>query len=183
VDPDLADVGFVPRGDFLVPATDDRGHSASMIFRLPPNLLYLAEALVASREFPFTTKAELVRWALWQGLKLLGDITRNRQISNYHSMLQAALSVARVSEQQVQFQRDIEKMCGTIHALMMTGAEKQARKLLAEIIGNIEAIDEEDWRDRYRQALTAKFPHLMSEGGGKSKAKPGSKQGKNRRRG
>lgn len=171
--PDLALDKIVPRGEFLVPSTDEHGHAATLVFRLPPKMSYLCEAIVATREFPFSTKSDLARWALHLGLKYLSDLTRNKRISNYHSMLSAALTMARVSHEEANFKTDLDKMMATIDALLMSGNTLRARRTLADIAGKLGAIDDPEWRDRYLRVLHDRFPDLLDK---KLKKRKGGKK-------
>lgn len=176
-DPNLSR-DIVPRGEFLIPSTDEHGHAATMVFRLPPNMAYLVESIVAAREFPFLTKSDLARWSLHLGLKYLADLTKHRRVSNYHSMLTAALTLSRVRMEEVEYARDLEKMLQPVSQLIQAGHSARARRLLSELHANLSAIDDEEWRGRYLKVLYERFAELMPE---RPRDRKKKRQGRNRR--
>ena len=60
--------------DFLVPASDVRGHSARLQFRVHPGHAQQIDSVVAAKHFPYRSRGDLYRHALTRHLKWLEAI-------------------------------------------------------------------------------------------------------------
>lgn len=78
--------------DWLVPATDAKGHSSKMQFRLPPAMARAIQELVQSPKTAFRTDDDFCRFAAWLALRML----QSRMNVLPPSVLMAADAVIRV---------------------------------------------------------------------------------------
>lgn len=87
-----ADSVRLAEDDWLVPATDNRGHSAKMQFRLPPALARVVQEIVQSPKTAFRTDDDFCRFAVWLAARMIQ--ARMEVLSP--SVLMAADAVIRV---------------------------------------------------------------------------------------
>jgi hypothetical protein len=65
--------------EFIIPASDDKGHSARVNVRIPVTFEREIAVIVRSGLFPFQEESDLVRWCLAEGLRAL---TRMEDVPN-----------------------------------------------------------------------------------------------------
>lgn len=56
-----------PASEYMVPATDSRGHSVSLNTSVPPEMKRSLDVILGSQKFPFRTLADLVRYCVSTG--------------------------------------------------------------------------------------------------------------------
>lgn len=153
---------------FKVPGTDHQGHSTRVWCRVQPSMDHAIEAIVQSRNWPFGTKGDFLRWAIWEGIKKLETI---EPIPN--AMLNVAeimIETSRNAQFWDKFKTSLDATEQSVKMYTQTGNEQEAIKLVAKCRALAEKIEEDVWRDQYMQELDRRFGGLFERNKAKGKA-------------
>lgn len=171
-DPEL-DGDYNP-ADFVIPASDHQGHSERIFCRIQPQHDRAISVIMKSKRFPFRTTGDLVRWAVVRGVKVLN---RMEPAQSFIGMADAINETLR----QEMYLQEFMQMFGTMTTVIQThisnGAEGEARKLLATVLGSVRKIEEEYWKGKCETEIGNRFGYLLEgeDGGGTVK---GGRKGK-----
>lgn len=164
-DPEL-DGDYNP-ADFIIPASDHQGHSERVFCRVQPQHDRAMSEIMKKRHFPFRTQGDLMRWCIVRGLKVLNRLD---PMPGFIGMADAINDVLRQEMYLQEFVEMFNKMASVVQTHINNGAEGEARKLIAVILGHVRKIDEEYWRKKCEGEIGNRFGHLL-EGGEGRKAK------------
>lgn len=152
--------------DWLVPATDSRGHSAKMQFRLPPALARTVQEIVQSPKTPFRTEDDFCRFAIWLAARMIQ--ARMEIISP--TVLMAADAVIRVvrDHEHAQMIYEAIRMASSMCEKLMSDGDIQGVNsrvaYIDSVIANLSPTSrwrrkfEQDWREasrKYREWIRA----------------------------
>ena len=93
--------------DFYMAATDRQGHSRHMRLALPPTILGAIEAIVATKEWPYRTAADLVRDAVIHRIKTLADMNGDESVLR-------ALKLQMATDKMLKRQGEVEAAAGLV---------------------------------------------------------------------
>lgn len=144
--------------DWIVPGQDHNGNSVREWFRCQPTMDREIEVILTARKFPFRVKGDLLRWAVWEGIKKL-----NRMEDIPTSMFNVAeimIKTSREAEMWHKFRTSIEVTKKAVQDYVDTGNEEEALKLLSAIKAEVIKIEEDVWRRNYLEALEKEFGHI-----------------------
>jgi hypothetical protein len=164
-DPEL-DGDYNP-ADFIIPASDHQGHSERIFCRVQPQHERAMSVIMKSRRFPFRTTGDLIRWAVVRGVKVLN---RMEPMPGFLGMADAINETLRQEMYIQEFMQMFGTMTGVIQTHIAAGAEGEARKLIATVLGHVRKIDEVYWRKKCEEEIGSRFGHLL-EGQTKKKVK------------
>lgn len=150
--------------EFIFPASDAKGHSSPIGFRCRSGYLRDVDVIVASRKFPYKTGSDLMRHALHAHLHYLADL--EPKIPVRLSILDAAVELARSQQMLLKYQSTVREISTTVEQLTREGLASEARKLVKNIMQEIENDPIEDaWKDRLRKELLEKYGYLFPSRG------------------
>lgn len=149
--------------DFIVAPADAKGVSYRFTFRGPPDLDTAIDQWIAANRFPFTTRGEVLRWCVREGLRRLdamepGVVSVTKRVDILTKLLNEEtahsefLSVFRILEESV-----------TRYLADQAGA--QATRVVAMALHQFQAMPEGHWRDRYLLELHTRFGYLLNKPG------------------
>lgn len=145
--------------DFIVPASDTKGHAARKTFRLSVSYAEEMSRVVSSKLFPFADESDLIRWAIREALRQLNEW---EEIPNsVFGQAEAAMLVVR----EVLFNKQYEQMFQTMDEAMeqvrQQGGMAEIRRLYARVQSAFEKMPEGHWRTHYLSTLRRKYLHLI----------------------
>lgn len=144
--------------DFLVPGQDHMGHSERLWCRVQPLHQRQVEIVVKSKNWPFRTNGDVLRWALVRGLKQL------EQMENVQSFLGQADAINEIVRQELymmEFSRLFDNLEKVISQHLAAGAKGEARKLVAITKAKVEAIEEPYWKSKCLEEMKRRFGHIL----------------------
>lgn len=145
--------------DFIVPASDAKGHSARMTFRLSISMEHELTQVVNSRLFPFSDNSEVVRWCVVQGVRILESL---EEIPG--SVLAQVEAAMRVTAE-VLYQKKYEEMFTSVEQVKDTCAGRGATTEFIRVYKDVEACFKRMpagyWREYYLQELPRRYGHLI----------------------
>jgi len=146
-------------GHYKIPGTDHQGHSTRVWCRVQPSMDHALEMIVQSKNFPFGTKGDAVRWMIWEGIKRLEEM---EPVPN--CMLNVAEIMIETSRNAQFWDKFKTSLDATEHAVKMyqnSGNEQEAMKLVATCKALALKIPEDIWREQYLVELDKRFGSLF----------------------
>lgn len=171
-DPDL-DGDYNP-ADFIIPARDHQGHSERIYCRVQPQHARAMNVVYKSGKFPFRTEGDLFRWCVVRGLKVLDRLDPSP------GFLSAADAISEILRQE-QYLQEFASMFTTMEKVISThvasGADKEARRLLANVLRHVRGIEgEEHLKQKCEAEVMRRFGHLLEGGKGRAKLTTGDRR-------
>jgi len=147
--------------EFIVPASDNQGHSARHWFRSNPQMSRQVEQMVSGKKFPYRTKGDLLRHALARHLRWL---TTQGGVTSITTQVDLMIDIMRDEEMNSDFLTVFDKLSSRISVHVSSGAEGEAIRLVRLIQQHISGMPEGYWRSRYEDEVRLKFGHLITNG-------------------
>lgn len=143
---------------YNVPGQDHKGHSVRIWCRVQPSIDHEIEAIVQSRNWPFRTRGDFARWAIWEGVKRLEKMTPVP--GSMIVVAETILEQCKVSSQWLKFKNSIDATESTVRALLDGGNETEALKLLSGLRTQVLKLEEASWREQWIGEFDKRFGHL-----------------------
>lgn len=143
---------------FTVPGQDHKGHSVRLWCRVQPSCDHEIEAIVQSHNWPFKTKGDFCRWAIWEGVKRI-----EKMAPVPGSMIVVAetiLESCKASQHWLKFKSSVDATESTVRALIDSGNEEEALKLLSSLRTQVLKLEEASWREQWLNEWDKRFGHL-----------------------
>lgn len=144
--------------DFIVAPADAKGVSYRMTFRCPPNMEKSIDMILSSNRFPFTTRGDLLRWAVQEGVKHLEAMEGLTAVSKQVDIITGILNEEASHSEFLQIFTQLDE---AIHKYMADQAPEQASRVIALTKHKFESMPDGYWRDRYLLELDKRFGHLL----------------------
>jgi len=144
--------------EFRTSASDAHGHGERVFCRVMPQIAQQFEVLVQSKRFPYRTKADLIRHALYRHVKWLEGL---EPVKSVMSQVDATIAVLAEEEQQHEFRGVLEKMSAQISNHISSGAEGEARRLVLKVQALMREAPDCYWRNRYLGEIDSRWKHLI----------------------
>jgi len=144
--------------EFIIPASDPKGHSARHWFRCIPAMARQTEQIIQTKKFPYRTKGDLLRHALHRHVSWLSSIEPMVTISG---QVDAILEIMRDEEMNNDFALVFDKMKERIAQHLAIGSRREAARLVLTIQNCIKEMPEGYWKDRYKNKIKRKYGDLL----------------------
>jgi hypothetical protein len=144
--------------DFICAPADSRGVSYRLTFRVMPDIEKGIDQIVASNRFPFTTRGDVLRWAIREGLRALGNMEPVTSVTKRIDMVSAVLAEETAH---AEFMHVFDSLQESINKYLADQAPDQAMRVLSLAKHHFEMMPEGHWRSRYLAELEKVFGHLM----------------------
>lgn len=140
---------------FQVPAQDHHGHSAREWCRVNPQVDHEIDAIVQSKNWPFRTKGDFMRWAIVEGIRTISKLA---PVPNSHqAIMEIMIENARQAETWTTFKTSMDQTEAAVKSYIATGNEEEALKLLSSTRSLALRIDEDMWRNQILKELENRF--------------------------
>ncbi len=150
-----------PPEHFIVPGQDNNGNSVRIFCRVPPLLDRSLDIIFGSRNFPFKSKGDIVRWCVKFGVDTLERMEPVK--GSVTAQVDAMLSVLRDEDANHAFLTLFNTMSHTIGMHIQAQAMGEARRVVHSMRSLILRIENDYWRGRYLRELDEKFGHLLDK--------------------
>ena len=144
--------------EFIIPASDTKGHSARHWFRCIPAMARQVEQIIQSKKFPYRTKGDLLRHALH---KHMGWLVSVEPMVTVSGQVDAILEVMRDEEMSNDFALVFEKMGERISQHIANESHREAARLVLTIQACVKEMPEGFWKDKYQEKLKRKYGSLL----------------------
>jgi len=146
---------------FRVPGQDDRGHSQRVQCRVMPIHYRALVGICNEKKFPFGTLGDAVRWCIVDGVRKLNRLRRSEKISGVIAQADVIMEMLRDEQFYMDYQNTFNTMSETVNRHLASGADGEARRLVAVVRSQIEKMPEGYWREKYLEKLKQQFGHLL----------------------
>lgn len=143
---------------FVIPAQDHQGHSERVWARIQPLLDRQLDKILASKRFPFRVKGDIIRFAIMQAVELLDKL---EPMPGLIGRINAIAEIVRQEEYFHAMQASLDNLAQLAERHISSGAEGEARRLVALAKAEAERIEEPYWRDKYLDDLSRRLGHLL----------------------
>lgn len=145
--------------DYRISATDAKGRTERVWVRLPPYLVRLVQTIVSKGPYPWDTPSDAYRFAIYWGLRLLKH--NPPQTQTVFAQVQAMNDILTREADNVAFRAVFDRARDVLNEYQREGALDEARRVLGELDGRINAMPLGYWRTKYGEALRQQFGPLM----------------------
>jgi len=149
--------------DFICAPADAKGVSYRLTFRCIPDIEKGIDQIVASNRFPFSTRGDVIRWCIREGLRALNQMEPVISVQKRVDMVDS-LMVEEAAHSS--FMHIFDVLEENVSKYMADQAPKQALRVLAMARHNFESMPEGHWRERYLEELHKRFGQLLATGKG-----------------
>lgn len=135
--------------EWVVPATDAKGHSVRESVRIPPVMHRAIEVLVASKRFPYKTVGDFVRHAIYRNLffchRRADDVPRHLL-----SVAESVIVQMRDEHQMMTMRAAIEATVKTLSQHATDGNVAMVRQIIGQIHSMLSQIDKNSaWKKQF----------------------------------
>lgn len=148
------------REDFIIPASDTKGHNTRQWFRCIPAMSGQVEQIVQSKKFPYRTKGDLLRHALHRHVKWLSSAEPTATVSG---QVDAMLEILKDDEKNNDFSLVLERLNKRISQHIDAGSQREATRLVLIMQSSISEMPEGFWRDKYEKELKKRYGRLVDK--------------------
>ena len=146
--------------DFLVPAKDAKGASARVWCRVTPEVTRLISDIIAARKFPFRLSGDLMRWAIVDAVKRLGEGAGIPSVLAQSDAIRAMLTD---EEYHLDFAHNFSTLKRVTERYIERGAHGKAREVVLQFRDHIRGMPEGYWRDQYLAELGTRYNKLLDD--------------------
>jgi hypothetical protein len=143
---------------FYTPASDKKGHSARIWFRVIPGLLSQFEEILATRKFPYKTVSDMIRHAMARHVDYLNSLNATPTV---YAGVNLAMSMLNEEREQAKFKEMLEQMDIVVRDHIADNAPNRASKVILDILNVVDSMPEGYWRDRYAAAIHEKYDAFL----------------------
>jgi hypothetical protein len=142
--------------EFLVPAQDEKGHSAREWVRLQPALEADVEFILSSKVFPYRSKSDLLRHAIYRHIQWLH---RCKESMPKHLLVafEAILEVLRNEELNQRNEHVFEQLRSVMEGYLSHGDNGEAKRVLAIIRSKLRGVQDGPWKRRFLSKLDRSY--------------------------
>jgi hypothetical protein len=145
---------------FVVPGQDHKGHSVRLWCRIQPTCDHEIEAIVQSHNWPFKTKGDFARWAIWEGVKRIEKMAPVP--GSMIVVAEAILESCKASAHWLAFKSSVDSTEQTVRSLIDSGNEEEALKLLSNLRTQVMKLEEASWREQWLNEWNKRFGHIWA---------------------
>ena len=149
--------------EFSIPAQDSHGHSAKVISRITPAMQRQISLIVETNPFQWETASDFIRWCIFDGQRKVTEYMKNPEITSMMALINSWVAAARVQQEHLKFTASLEVISGVIADLINKGAEPPAKKIVQEILEQVETVEDLFWRKRFEEEIRGKFGFLLKK--------------------
>lgn len=143
---------------FLVPATDNNGHSVRQWFQCQPGLAKLVRDVVSGRNYPYKSNSDLLRHALLRHIKWLNSI---QPVGSILAQVELINETCKTEMFNAEYDKLFTTISETVSTLLARDAEGQAVKTVLDAKRYMMEMSDGYWRGRYLKTLEDKFGHII----------------------
>ena len=146
---------------YYIPASDTKGHSSMLSFRVMPMVLTQLDEIVSSKKVPYKTKTALLRHALTRHIKYLEAQTGH--IATLSGQVDIIYAVLEENKRNMDFKEVFDQMGTQVSSFLATGSNGEAVRVIRNIQELMTKMPDGYWRDYYLHTLDARFGDLLKK--------------------
>lgn len=143
----------------LHPASDDKGHNAKLQVRVNPDWVHQVDIVVKSHKFPYVSRGELIRDAVYRHFIWLEEFTMPRD-----SILQKIQSmVDMLEEEKIQqgFEKVLKNLENRVAYFSQKNAIKEAVRCVLRVLGYVDEMQDGHWKEQFSKEIKERYSGLI----------------------
>lgn len=147
--------------EFIVPAQDDKGHSARESVRVSNELQRDIEVIIQSRKFPYKTSGDLLRHAVVRHLEWIHRIEAGfpKHLLSAHL---AQMDMLREEEMRLAGHNVFKKLHEQVEAYLASGEPGEARRVAATVRSRLAGVADSAWKRRFESRFLRQYAALLN---------------------
>lgn len=146
--------------EFIIPAQDEKGHSARETVRISNELQRDIEVIVQSRRFPYKTAGDLLRHAVVKHLEWLHSLEPGFPKHLLAAHL-AQMDLLKEEEMRLASHGVFKKLHDQVEAYLASGEPGEARRVAATIRGRLAGVADSAWKRRFESRFLRQYAALL----------------------
>ena len=140
---------------------DEKGHPGQVKFNCPPQVVQVAEELVASRKFPFATRSALFRYLAYSN-ESLEDLVAQSCEPRAITLWGQVRSIERLLAEQMEQAKFNENVSSLRLVLTMVSDDPHyASERVKEVYEEAKKIPDDYWRKKYTKTIETEFGYYL----------------------
>ena len=150
--------------DFLVPASDTKGHSVPIGLRCTGEMMRNVQVILASNKFPYKTTSDLLRHGFLRHIRWL--ISLEPEISESMDYMDIIMELAKTQQMHLKFLASIQSIGDTVEKLLQEGMKSEAKFMVQKILEKLDSHSSNDvWKKKLYGDIKKRFKHLLPKAG------------------
>lgn len=160
--PDLkvVEAHAVDPNSFKIAAKDAKGHSDRLWVSVIPATSRVVSEIVASKQFPFRTKGDLLRWCVSEGIKRLQALGA---VKSVQAIADATNAIMADVEYYNEFRHTIDLFKAKKQMYLGMGEVTEARRLTMDVIDHLHDMPEGFWKKKYLDEVKREAGDLLND--------------------
>lgn len=143
----------------LHPASDEKGHNCKLQVRINPDWLHQIDVVIKSHKFPYVSRGELVRDALFRHFNWLDKI--HTPSGSVNQKIQSMADLLEESKTQQSFEKVLDELQERVAYYGRKGSRTEALKCVLKILGYIDDMPEGHWKDSFKREVRERYAGLI----------------------
>lgn len=149
--------------NFYTTTKDSQKESVNYSLRIPGATYSRMQKLVESRQLSsYETISDIIRDAIHHRIQYLET---EKMVSRDDTLRRARIIQERINEEihNSRFEDNIRDLNSTVSSLLREGYFPRAKKLISDILQEIQGMEDSWWKEKYLRSLKSYFPQLVQE--------------------
>lgn len=144
--------------DFVLPASDAKGHSVRVQVRVPPTIAQAMQNIFQSRKFPYRDLSQIYRHALQEHLKWLSEMG---DIKTHLAQVDAMKDLIFNEEAGMEFKNYFSRLDHVVRNHIAEKSDGEAVRVLLDAHRYIKGMPEGYWRNKYLKKLFHDYDDIL----------------------
>lgn len=140
-------------------STDENGNSSKFQVRLDPSWIRQMDIIVKSHDFPYVSKGEIARDALFRHFGWLETFTIPE--GSILQKIQSMVDILEEAKIQQGFEKVMTGLQDRVAYFTQKGARTEAVKYVLRILGYIDDMEEGYWKDQFSREVRDRYKGLL----------------------
>ena len=140
--------------DFIIPASDAKGHNERVNIKAPPGMLQQVGNIVGAKVWPYRNSSDVWRHSMARHMAWL---EQQFPIKSVTAQVMAVAEVMREEEFHQEFEQMFNKLQTQVNTLVGQGREARAKTLVTRVKLLLDDMPESDWKTTYVSEMDKRF--------------------------
>jgi hypothetical protein len=145
--------------EFRVPASDSKGHTTRQYFSCTPDLSAQVDELFQSRKYPYRTKGDILRHALYRHMRLLSSM--DPDLAEGWDLVEMGLELMRGQETEREIQSIFASLDKTVRTHAANGEVSEAIRWVTRVYSTFLKQSEGYIRDRALAQIKQRYGQYL----------------------
>jgi len=150
---------------FIVPVSDEKGHSVHLPCRCQPEWARQIDIVVASKRFPYVSRGDFLRHAVMRHFNYLEELAGQGAIPRSTiSQINIAVQLLQDDARCQAFEGLAKLLEDRVNYHLSQGSAGEARRHVLMALSCVDGMADGYWRDRWGEVIRGKYEKLLESG-------------------